>query len=393
MKKVESSNLVFLSKKLVERAACSWPVEYVEINGIDIPFSIIPEDVVFDGESNENRNLVLVKKGAMSCNYREKAYLLMSHQQINQKSEEQNKGYFLPFGSEFSGRIVATGKNVSNLRIGDHVIGNGHYGSAPIDDEPPGLPSNSASTQYEILHYAKVLKIDATMSPGVAASFSLGAQTAGSMVRKSGIRPGDTALVTAGSSNTSLFIINALRSIGAEYCVTTTSQQNVEKLRQLGAKEAFVLSKEGPLQHKESLEAIMSKTGGVDYVFDPFFDIYLEGSLKLMKMGGFYVTCGVYNQFSFVNGARSAIKVDLTQVLQFMILKNLRITGNCLGTTSDLERALSDFKKGKLDVTIDSEYELNHHSSDKLNVQTLAKFLNRSFNDKERFGKVSLNFM
>ncbi len=68
----------------------------------------------------------------------------------------------------------------------------------------------------------------------------------------------------------------------------------------------------------------------------------------------------------------------LTSLLQTAIMKNLSIVGNCIGLSDGLERALSDYAAGALLVVTDSVFT----------GDDVAPFLNRTFNDRERFGKV-----
>ena len=65
----------------------------------------------------------------------------------------------------------------------------------------------------------------------------------------------------------------------------------------------------------------------------------------------------------------------MKQVLQ----KNVTIIGNCVGTKDALVCALTDYASGRFNVALDSTY----------GDESVPGFLNRTFSDRERFGKVS----
>lgn len=64
------------------------------------------------------------------------------------------------------------------------------------------------------------------------------------------------------------------------------------------------------------------------------------------------------------------------------LIQNLSLIGNCLGTRSDLERASVDYADRRLACTVDSVFT---------DDDTLP-FLDRTFNDRERFGKVVFRY-
>ncbi|MEM9680830.1 MAG: zinc-binding alcohol dehydrogenase family protein, partial [Bacteroidota bacterium] len=58
--------------------------------------------------------------------------------------------------------------------------------------------------------------------------------------------------------------------------------------------------------------------------------------------------------------------------------KNIQIIGNCIGKTADLEKAIQDYSNNQLSVVVDSVYKDGD----------VANFFEKSFNAKDRFGKV-----
>ena len=130
-------------------------------------------------------------------------------------------------GSEFVGEVAAVGADVTGLALGDRVMGDNHYiGAGDAGrDYAEGVPTNAASQEYQVFHPAKLIAVPPEMPDEVAAAFSIGAQTAYSMVRKLALPYGGHVLVTAARSNTSLFVISALKQLGVNVYATSTSRR------------------------------------------------------------------------------------------------------------------------------------------------------------------------
>ena len=345
----------------------------VEVGGTSVTAGLlsIPEPP-FEPDSDAHRSSVLVRTEAFSCNYREIG-LIISVLAILPPDR------FYSIGSEFVGTVVAIGDDVDGLAVGDRVIPDGSYPGGA--DRRGGLPTNHGSRQLQVIDHNKLIAVPASMEPAVAASFTIGAQTSYSMVRRLGAQAGDEALVTAGRSNTSLFAIRALRNAGCRITALTTAPDWVADLRAVGADEVHVVD---PTVRSYSLVPEIAKyveeRGGFHVVVDPFFDVNLDRVVALMRPGGRYITCGLADQYSVLTGAEVPHAQDgsMRDVMSTAMLHNLQLIGNCLGSVDDLRRALADHLGGRLDVTIDSVHGDG-------NVGT---FLDRTFNAADRFGKV-----
>lgn len=218
------------------------------------------------------------------------------------------------------------------------------------------------------------------MPDEIAAGFSIGGQTTYSMLRKLNIQEGNNVLVTAAKSNTSLFAINALRNYKANVYALSTSRQFAEKLRELGVRQLFQTdpNAESFLANNE-INELFKETGGFHQVIDPFMDLYLKKSLEVMQDFGSYISCGVYDQFSNLIGKVPYYNIhDWQTSLLLCCTKNLNIIGSCLGLTEDLYKAIDDYNAGSMDVIINSVHTGNQ----------VGNFIDRTYNAKDRFGKV-----
>jgi NADPH:quinone reductase-like Zn-dependent oxidoreductase len=214
-----------------------------------------------------------------------------------------------------------------------------------------------------------------------AAAFALNAQTAYSMVRRAGLRPGAAVLVTSASSNLSLSLFAALRGHGVRVYATTSSPATAARLGAHGVEGAAVVARnrEG-FTGDAALADFAAGAGGFDAVLDPFFDLHLERAVALMNPFATYVTCGLAGQNAHAAAAAGVTGgVAMNGVLMQAVHKNLTLVGNCIGFSEDLERALGDYQAGRVPpVVVDSVFE----------GDAAAAFLDRTFNDPGRFGKV-----
>jgi NADPH:quinone reductase-like Zn-dependent oxidoreductase len=220
------------------------------------------------------------------------------------------------------------------------------------------------------------------MNDAVAAGFSIGAQTSFAMVRRAGAGPGSQVLVTAATSNTSLFLLQAARLAGATVSVTTTSAAAVDRLRALGADQVFVVEPDGPPFHQvESIADYAKDAGGFAAILDPYFDVYLDRTVPVLANFGFYVTCGLARQFPSRDTLRRGVSREAVlhdDVLGAALSRNVSIVANCLGSTADLARAIEAFDAGELRVEIDSVME----------AERPVAFLSRTYCARDRLGKV-----
>ncbi len=173
------------------------------------------------------RRQVVVQKTGFFCNYRDQGWILHARESLEKpKALEKTLGV----GSDFVGVVVATGEEVETLQVGDRVISNSCY-PPEIEGTEFGIPSNQASARLEVFHEYKLMKIPDAMPDEVAAGFTVGAQTAYAMIKRMNIKSSDKVLLTAGTSNTSLFILNALQQSPAPVYVLTTRAQLWRQLK------------------------------------------------------------------------------------------------------------------------------------------------------------------
>lgn len=372
-------NFAVCGDKVKELLPDNASIEKVEIKGHPVTCGIIPTEAPrFDSRSPEFESHVLIRIRAFSCNYRDMNLIFNALKKGPGES-------FYPIGSEFVGEVLEVGSKVTSVRVGDRVIGDCFYYGGGKTPNAQGVVTNHASKEYQVVLASKVIRIPKPMPDDVAASFTIGAQTTYSMVRKLNLEPGANVLVTAAKSNTSLFAINALKAQGINVYATTTSPLHGDKLQQLGVEKLFVVDSglDSFMQHEE-IKDVVGETGGFDGVIDPFFDIHLPKVLDVMGPGAKYITCGLHEQYQKIVGETTNYpQVSLRTVMLKAMFRNLQIIGNCIGTTSDLQRAIDDYSSKSLPVVVDSSFSGNQAGA----------FLDRTYNAGDRFGKVVYQYV
>jgi NADPH:quinone reductase-like Zn-dependent oxidoreductase len=340
----------------------------IEIDNLKIPLAFVlgnaPE---FDPNSDQFANQVLVKKSSFSLNYRDLGIMEMAWNRL--KNVEGDTYY--PIGSDFAGYVELVGKNVTALQIGDLVIGDCFYPEMK-EGTLPGIPSNHSSREYEVYHEKKLLKVPSYINDIEAGAISIGTQTAVSMVRKSTIKKGDNVLVTSITSNTSFFLLNNLWEQDCNVYGLSYSGENIQNVKNHFPfiKDIFSV-KEKNIPHDLFF----------DVVLDAFSDTYLEYLMPNLNTNSRYVTCGIFNQSS--TKISNVKPVNLSLLIARLMMKNISLIGNCLGSTEDLNEGLNHYKNHK--IVIDKVY----NEKDKL-----SDFISKSYNIKsDKFGKVVYQYL
>lgn len=312
---------------------------------------------------------------AFSCNYRDVALIVSFSQRCQEKTSDETI-FYSGFGSDFVAEVVDVGENVTSFTINDHVIPDGTYPFKDNGNFPGGVITNCASQRYEIFHEQQLRRIPIRTDKVVASALSISGQTAYSMVRKLRTWDNQKVFVTAATSNTALTLIKILRRMNPtmQIFASTTNLFHKASLENLGVNKVLI----SPLSDLKPLAALAVEVNGFDIVVDCFSDLYLSKLIEYMTFDGQYITCGVYHQSHAVHKPIGKDSTDFYKIMLLAIQRNITIVGNCLGQHSDLTSAINDLEEGHELITIDSVY-----SGDQI-----GQFFNRTFNDRERFGKV-----
>ncbi|MEB3341981.1 NAD(P)-dependent alcohol dehydrogenase [Okeania sp.] len=230
---------------------------------------------------------VLVKVKAVSLNYRD---ILMI------------KGLYNPHlslpvipCSDGVGEVVSVGEGVTRVKPGDRVAGifmqkwlSGNLTTAAAKSALGG-EIDGMLAEYVVLSEEGVVHIPPHLSDTEAATLPCAAVTAWHALMAAGLKSGETVLVM-GTGGVSLFALQFAVMVGARVIATSSSDEKLERVKQLGASDV-INYKSVPKWGKQVLA--LTEGVGVDYVVEVGGANTLSQSLKAVSMGGQISLIGV----------------------------------------------------------------------------------------------------
>jgi NADPH2:quinone reductase len=213
----------------------------------------------------------------------------------------------LPYypGSEFAGEVLALGSNVTNLAVGDRVmgLGNGTYAEQinihanaciPIPKSNPGQP-----------------QVDDSIAAGLVINYA----TALYGLRDCGaLQPNETLLVLGAGGGVGTAAIGVARAMGAQVIAAASSAAKLEVATQAGAHAGVLYSEP---KWRDAVKELASDTpsGGLNMVYDPVGGQVAEPALRSLAPGGRFLVVG------FASGSIPSIALNLA------LLKRCSIVG------------------------------------------------------------------
>jgi 2-desacetyl-2-hydroxyethyl bacteriochlorophyllide A dehydrogenase len=253
-------------------------------------------------------------------------------------------------GVDAAGVVAECGATVRHVQTGDRVvvaqgISCGHCfhclnGNDNLckDYELIGEHRDGADAEYLCVPSRNVIRLSEEISFESAAAVALVFLTAWQMlVDKGKVQPGDHVLVIGGSSGVGSAGIQIAKLFGAYVYATTSADVKADRLRQLGADEVIITSRQSIVQEVRRLTA----KRGVDIVFEHVGKSVWDESIRSLTKGGKLVTCGATSGY------------DAVTDLRYIFYKQLQILGSTMGRKGDLLRILEFVRQGKLRPVID----------------------------------------
>jgi NADPH:quinone reductase-like Zn-dependent oxidoreductase len=280
-------------------------------------------------------------------------------------------------GSDIAGEIVEVGEYVAGFKAGQRVL------LAPMlfcnhctkcvaglqnqcrEFAVLGNGVDGGNCELVLVPAVNVIPIPESLEFDQAASVPLVFLTAWHMlVRRAGIRPGQTVLVLGGGSGVGIAAIQIAKLFHARVITTAGDAAKLEKARTLGADYGI-----NHYQQKisEEVRKITSKAG-VDIVVEHVGTATWEESMKSLKAGGTIVTCGATTGFD--------AKFDL----RFLFARQLSFLGSYMGTMGDLYDVLGHVFAGRLKPVVDRAFPLQE-------TRAAHEYMESS----QMFGKIVLN--
>lgn len=237
-------------------------------------------------------------------------------------------------GADAAGVVVERGTDVRTFKKGDKVFVNPGFGCGScqscrknnealcLNYQILGEHGNGTHCQFISLPSRQVLPLPDNLTFEEGAAFPLVFMTSYHMlVPKGQLRKGETALIMAGGSGIGSAGIQIAKALGATVITTVGSEEQKQKVKELGAD--FVID-----HYKEEIaEKIKKFTDGrgVDVILEHVGAKVWLACLKSLAKGGRLVTCG----------GTTGAEVSLN--LRHLFIKHHSILGSTMGNQQDLE--------------------------------------------------------
>jgi NADPH:quinone reductase-like Zn-dependent oxidoreductase len=282
-------------------------------------FGIDSLNIVDRPDPKPGHGQVLLRMRAWSLNYRD---LMLVKGQYNPKLK-------LPIVllSDGVGEVAAVGEGVTRVKVGDRVAGCFMQGwsAGELTDAKArtalGGGQQGMLAEQVVLSAEGVVHVPPHLSDVEAATLPCAALTAWhALVPEGEVKAGDTVLIQ-GTGGVSIFALQFARLLGARVVATSSSNDKLARVRQLGASDG-INYKDTPEWEDRVRE--LTAGVGVDHVVEVGGAGTLNKSLKAVRTGGRIYLIGV------LSGAGN---VNPTPIL----MKNIRVQGVFVGSREMFE--------------------------------------------------------
>jgi NADPH:quinone reductase-like Zn-dependent oxidoreductase len=260
-------------------------------------------------------------------------------------------------GMEYAGEVVEVGAAVGRLQPGDRVLGTGQQTFAEYTRyKEPRDPRRQGNS---------LLKMPDWLTFEEAAAIPISFCMAWHMLHCTGrVQPGEDVLIMAAGSGTGSCGIQLAKAAGARVITTASSDEKLEKARQLGA-DAVINYRTQP----EFAERVRTLTAGqgVDLVFEHVGAAVWEQCFASLQDGGRMVICGV------TSGHRASIHLGQ------LWTRKLSILGCSNEPHKDLEPVLDLVEQRRVRGVVDSVFPMQE-----------AEAAYRRIQSNDFFGKIIL---
>jgi NADPH:quinone reductase-like Zn-dependent oxidoreductase len=279
-------------------------------------------------------------------------------------------------GADVAGLIDSVGKGVSDLKPGQRVVI--APGISCFECAMCKAGHDNLCETYSILGakfwggYAEKVKVPArnvipipdSLSFEEAAAFPLTFLTAWHMlVTRAGLKRGQYVIVIGASSGVGTAAIQIAKMHGASVLATATSDEKLQRARDLGA-DAVVNSSKESIAH---MARAWTQKRGVDIVFEHVGPATWDQSIGSLAPNGRLVTCG--------STTGPEVKIDL----RYVFSRELSILGNRMGTRAELNEIVGLVAGKKLHPQIAKTFPLAEASA-----------AVRMMDERRHFGKILL---
>ncbi|OIJ09362.1 alcohol dehydrogenase [Anaerobacillus arseniciselenatis] len=271
-------------------------------------------------------------------------------------------------GSDGAGEVVAVGNQVSDIKVGSAVVinpalnwgENRNYNGR--EHHILGMPTNGTYAEYVVAPAENVFTKPEYLSWEEAAALPLAALTAfRSLMFRGNLKKGENVLIPGIGSGVALLALQIAVAHGANVFVTSSSDEKLEKAKQLGAKGGVNYRSDSWVKEMKKL------MGGADLIIDGVGGENFNHMLSLANPAARIVNFG----------ATSGPIKEL--LLPRIFFKQLDIKGSTMGSPEDFKDMLQFFGEHKISPYVDKCYSLKDAKEAQLYMEK-----------GENFGKITL---
>jgi len=270
-----------------------------------------------------------------------------------------------------AGEVVACGEGVADLKVGDRVLStfwphwlSGEMTAATCRDIP-GEFVDGYAREYACMPAHAFTRMPAGYTFAQAATLPCAGVTAWrGLVVQGHVRPGDTVLIM-GSGPVSLFALQFAKAAGARVIATSSSDEKLEKLRQLGADD--LINYQATPNWGEKAKALTDGRG-VDHVMEVGGPATFAQSMAACRLGGHIALIGVLSGFTG------------EVLIPALFSAQIRVSGISIGSRADQEDMIRALEVNRLTPVIDRSFGLGE-------IRAAFDY----YQAKRHFGKVVLD--
>jgi NADPH:quinone reductase-like Zn-dependent oxidoreductase len=251
--------------------------------------------------------------------------------------------------SDGAGEVLAVGEDVTEFKVGDHVVSTffpDWYDGAPMDNgfvSVPGDGSDGYARELVVAKTSGFTRAPIGYTHAEAATLTCAGLTAWrALIVEGNLKAGDTVLVQ-GTGGVSIFALQFAKAMGAQVIATSSSDAKLERLKALGADH--VINYRTVPEWGETAHALTGGRG-VDHVVEVGGPKTMPQSVVAARVGGHICMIGL------LTGTEGTLST------MFMVSKQLSIHCMMVGTRCaqlDMVRAI---ERTGIHPVIDSRFPL-----------------------------------
>ncbi len=287
-------------------------------------------------------NEVVIKFHAAALNYRD---VMVASGTYNPRM----KLPAVPF-SDGAGEIAEIGEFVTKWKVGDRVcptvIQGWIDGELTVEKSKTAIGAGNFDgvlREYGAFNEESIVAVPEHLSFEEAATLPCAALTAWQALVVSGkIKVGETVL-TLGTGGVSVFAVQFAKLFGAKVIATSSSDEKLERVEQLGADETINYR-----EREDWDKAVLDLTDGrgVDHVIEVGGMGTLQRSIKAVRVGGHIALIGALN----MSGEFNPIPI---------FMKGIRMQGIFIGSRQMFEQMNAKIESSGLKPVIDSVFDFD----------------------------------